>query len=49
MLGIDIVEISRIKKLMKEKENFLHKVFNEDEIERIKKRKDLDKFKEDLC
>lgn len=40
MLGIDIVEISRIKKLMEEKENFLHKVFNEDEIERIKKRKE---------
>ncbi|WP_277220850.1 NAD(P)H-hydrate dehydratase [Peptoniphilus vaginalis] len=40
MLGIDIVEISRIKKLMDENENFLHKVFNEDEIERIKKRKE---------
>ena len=25
MLGIDIVEISRIKKLMEEKENFLSK------------------------
>lgn len=40
MLGIDIVEISRIKKLMDENENFLLKVFNEDEIERIKKRKE---------
>lgn len=40
MLGIDIVEISRIKKLMNENENFLRKVFNEDEIERIKKRKE---------
>lgn len=40
MLGIDIVEISRIKKLMNENENFLIKVFNEDEIERIKKRKE---------
>lgn len=40
MLGIDIVEISRIKKLMDENEDFLHKVFNEDEIERIKKRKE---------
>lgn len=40
MLGIDIVEISRIKKLMDENENFLIKVFNEDEIERIKKRKE---------
>ena len=40
MLGIDIVEISRIKKLMNENENFLLKVFNEDEIERIKKRKE---------
>ncbi|MFR4814680.1 NAD(P)H-hydrate dehydratase [Peptoniphilus sp.] len=40
MLGIDIVEISRIKKLMDENEKFLHKVFNEDEIERIKKRKE---------
>ncbi len=40
MLGIDIVEISRIKKLMDENENFLRKVFNEDEIERIKKRKE---------
>lgn len=40
MLGIDIVEISRIKKLMEEKENFLPKIFNEDEIKRIKKRKD---------
>ena len=41
MLGIDIVEISRIKKLMDENENFLLKVFNEDEIERIKKRKEF--------
>lgn len=40
MLGIDIVEISRIKKLMDENEKFLHKVFNEDEIERIKERKE---------
>lgn len=40
MLGIDIVEISRIKKLMDENEKFLHKVFNEDEIKRIKKRKE---------
>lgn len=40
MLGIDIVEISRIKKLMDENENFIRKVFNEDEIERIKKRKE---------
>ena len=40
MLGIDIVEISRIKKLMNENENFLLKVFNEDEIKRIKKRKE---------
>ena len=40
MLGIDIVEISRIKKLIEEKENFLSKVFTEDEIERIKKRKE---------
>lgn len=40
MLGIDIVEISRIKKLMNENEKFLLKVFNEDEIERIKKRKE---------
>lgn len=39
MLGIDIVEIKRIKKLMDENENFLNKVFNEDEIIRIKKRK----------
>ena len=40
MLGIDIVEISRIKKLIDENEKFLHKVFNEEEIERIKKRKE---------
>lgn len=39
MLGIDIVEVNRIKKLMDKNENFLNKVFNEDEIERIKKRK----------
>ena len=39
MLGIDIVEVDRIKKLMDKNENFLNKVFNEDEIERIKKRK----------
>ena len=40
MLGIDIVEVDRIKKLMDKNENFLNKVFNEDEIERIKKRKE---------
>ena len=39
MLGIDIVEVDRIKKLMDKNENFLNKVYNEDEIERIKKRK----------
>lgn len=39
MLGIDIVEVNRIKKLMDKNENFLNKVYNEDEIERIKKRK----------
>ena len=39
MLGIDIVEVNRIKKLMDKNENFLNKVFNEDEIERMKKRK----------
>lgn len=39
MLGIDIVEVNRIKKLMDKNENFLNKVFNEDEVERIKKRK----------
>lgn len=40
MLGIDIVEVDRIKKLMDKNENFLNKVFNEDEIERITKRKE---------
>lgn len=40
MLGIDIVEVDRIKKLMDKNENFLNKVFNEDEIKRIKKRKE---------
>ncbi len=39
MIGIDIVEVNRIKKIMKDHENFLAKVFNEDEIKRIEKRK----------
>ncbi|MBS6719827.1 MAG: NAD(P)H-hydrate dehydratase [Peptoniphilus harei] len=39
MIGIDIVEVSRIKKIMADHENFLAKVFNEDEIKRIEKRK----------
>ncbi|MFR8926597.1 NAD(P)H-hydrate dehydratase [Peptoniphilus senegalensis] len=39
MIGIDIVEVNRIKKIMRDHENFLAKVFNEDEIKRIEKRK----------
>ncbi|OLR65246.1 NAD(P)H-hydrate dehydratase [Peptoniphilus porci] len=39
MIGIDIVEVKRIEKIIKEHVNFLQKVFNEDEIERIRKRK----------
>lgn len=39
MIGIDIVEVKRIEKVIKEHANFLQKVFNEDEIERISKRK----------
>ena len=39
MIGIDIVEVSRIKKIMADHENFLTKVFNEDEIKRIEERK----------
>ena len=39
LIGIDIVEVSRIKKIMRDHENFLAKVFNEDEIKRIEERK----------
>lgn len=39
MIGIDIVEVNRIKKIMRGHENFLAKVFNEDEIKRIEERK----------
>lgn len=39
MIGIDIVEVNRIKKIMTDHENFLAKVFNEDEIKRIEERK----------
>ena len=39
MIGIDIVEVNRIKKIVRDHENFLAKVFNEDEIKRIEKRK----------
>ena len=39
MIGIDIVEVNRIKKIINDHENFLTKVFNEDEIKRIEKRK----------
>ena len=39
MIGIDIVEVNRIKKIMRDHENFLAKVFNEDEIKRIEERK----------
>ena len=39
MIGIDIVEVNRIKKIINDHENFLTKVFNEDEIKRIEERK----------
>ena len=39
LIGIDIVEVNRIKKIMSDHENFLAKVFNEDEIKRIEERK----------
>ncbi|WP_071126175.1 NAD(P)H-hydrate dehydratase [Peptoniphilus lacydonensis] len=39
MIGIDIVDVNRIKKIMNEHENFIEKVFNEDEIKRIQKKK----------
>ena len=39
MIGIDIVEVNRIKKIMDDHENFLAKIFNEDEIKRIEERK----------
>ncbi|WP_308534067.1 NAD(P)H-hydrate dehydratase [uncultured Peptoniphilus sp.] len=39
MLGIDIVKISRIEKIYKKHQNFLEKIFGEEEIAYIKKRK----------
>lgn len=39
MIGIDIVDVKRIEEIINKHENFLEKVFTEDEIERIKKRK----------
>ena len=37
-IGIDIVEIRRIKKIMGRNQAFLHKIFNEEEIEYFEKR-----------
>lgn len=39
MQGIDIVEVRRIQKIVEKHPEFLQKVFNEEEIERIKKRR----------
>ncbi|MGI5948752.1 NAD(P)H-hydrate dehydratase [Peptoniphilus sp.] len=39
MQGIDIVEVRRIQKIVEKHPEFLQKVFNDEEIERIKKRK----------
>ena len=37
-IGIDIVEIRRIKKIMERNQVFLHKIFNEEEIEYFRAR-----------
>ena len=37
-IGVDIVEIRRIKKIMERNQVFLHKIFNEEEIEYFKTR-----------
>ena len=37
-IGVDIVEIRRIKKIMERNNFFLHKIFNEEEIKYFEKR-----------
>jgi len=39
MIGIDIVEVKRIKKVLDKHNSFLKKIFNEEELKRIEKRK----------
>jgi holo-[acyl-carrier protein] synthase len=37
-IGVDIVEIRRIKKIVERNKEFLHKIFNEEEIEYFERR-----------
>lgn len=43
-VGVDIVEISRISKVIKENSKFLYKILNEEEIEYLKSRNIRDEY-----